>query len=89
MASSPFTDDAIRERHGLSCRSNTAGEGVSHVMVWEREQGIVLNHENSFGAVMTPWQARYLASKLYRLARRVRQRNDTHPQSIREGVDRD
>jgi len=66
------TDDAIRERHGCSCRE--AGDNSpTSVTVWEGEQSVFIdgNHRNRS---LTPWQARYLASKLYRLSRRIRQR---------------
>ena len=59
-------DDGIRERHGLTCygKPNT---------IWEDGDQIVLGG-TSLDRHMTQWQARYLASKLYRLSRRIRDR---------------
>jgi hypothetical protein len=66
-------DDAVRERHGCACRDASDNTAAS-VTVWESEQSIFLNRY-SYDRALTPWQARYLASKLYRLSRRIRQRS--------------
>jgi hypothetical protein len=66
-----MTDDGIRERHGMQCVEQEAT--TSNVLVYEGEQTIRLN-SCAFTRKMTPAQARYLARKLYRLARRVEQR---------------
>ena len=68
------TDDAVRERHGCACRE-APGNSVSHITVWETDFGVHLSGSASVRD-LTPWQARYLASKLYRLARRIRQRSE-------------
>lgn len=67
-----MTDDAIRERHGVK---TLADEVYEEVILREREQTIVLALGGN-RAAMTQWQARYLAAKLYRLARRIRQRGE-------------
>ena len=67
-------DDAVRERHGCACREDSS-EGASFVTVWETD-GKVHISANSNVRNLTQWQARYLASKLYRLARRIRQRTE-------------
>jgi hypothetical protein len=63
-----MSDDAIREVHG--CRT----VGGKTVTAMETEAFIVL--ESMGTRELTPWQARYLASKLYRLSRRVRSRTE-------------
>ena len=68
------TDDAVRERHGCACR-DTSDDTLSSVTVWENDSAVFLDSNYRVRA-MTPWQARYLASKLYRLARRIRQRSE-------------
>jgi len=66
-----MTDDGIRERHGVACREREAT--ASNVLGWEEEQAVRLN-DCSYTRAMTPVQARYLARKLYRLARRIERR---------------
>jgi hypothetical protein len=67
-----MTDDAIRERHGVKTQPD---ETYEEVILREREQTLTLSVGTSKVA-MTQWQARYLAAKLYRLARRIRQRGE-------------
>ena len=64
-------DDGIRERHGVECIEQEAT--TSFVLVYEAEQTVRLN-ACAFTRKMTPAQARYVARKLYRLARRIEQR---------------
>lgn len=66
-----MADDGIRERHGMACRAEPESE--SFVNVYEVEQTVRINACGSTRK-MTPAQARYLACKLYRLARRIDQR---------------
>jgi hypothetical protein len=68
------TDDGIRERHGMKCTQLTGGSG--NIQAWEDEQSVRVEHSSSGGAALTIWQARYLARKLYRLARRIEKRQD-------------
>jgi hypothetical protein len=69
----PVTDDAVREVHGCRCRN---GAGISEVVhAIEGDQYITLG-AGLREVRLTPWQARYLAAKLYRLARRIKQRTD-------------
>jgi len=67
-------DDAVREIHGMCCRNNNVGESPAHLTIRETDEAVVLISTANFGSVMTEWQARYLAAKLYRLSRRIRQR---------------
>lgn len=68
------TDDAVRERHGMRCRERGLQSDAS-VTIYEDEREVVI--ESHVGArCLTPWQARYLAAKLYRLSRRIRQRTE-------------
>lgn len=67
-------DDAVRERHGCRCR-DASDDSLSSVTVWEGDQTVFLDSDYHNRA-MTAWQARYLASKLYRLSRRIRQRTE-------------
>ena len=65
-------DDAIRETHGCKC----AQTDVAHereVLVSETDALILLRLGHA-KAKLTRWQARYLATKLYRLSRRIRDR---------------
>jgi len=72
-----MADDGIRERHGMECTIDTGGE--SFVIAYEAEQTVRINSCGSTRK-LTPAQARYLARKLYRLARRIEQRNAAaHP----------
>lgn len=68
-----LTDDAIRERHGCACRKENGKS--SSVTVYETEAGVCIDgcFEDRY---LTPWQARYLAAKLYRLSRRIRDRSE-------------
>ena len=67
-----MVDDAVRERHGCACREGAAHLSSS-VTIWEGETMIYING-NSEARILTVWQARYLASKLYRLSRRIKNR---------------
>lgn len=67
-------DDAVREIHGMSCCDNDVCESPVRLTIRETDELIVLKSTASHGSVMTEWQARYLAAKLYRLSRRIRQR---------------
>ena len=70
-----MSDDAIREIHGVHVRGwEDAKEKI--ITIREREHTIILDRFSFSDAAMTPWQARYLASKLYRLARRIRNRTE-------------
>ena len=66
-----MTDDGIREKHGVSCADHQMCR--SSVLISEREETILIDACYS-ERNLTEWQARYLASKLYRLARRLRAR---------------
>ena len=66
-------DDAIREIHGAHCRRN--GAYKDRITVTEGD-GFVVLPAHGADMELTPWQARYLASKLYRLARRVERRTE-------------
>ena len=68
-----MTDDAIRERHGCACMKEQTKRGS--VTVWEGENSVWLDGDY-YDRSLTPWQARYLAAKLYRLARRIRARSE-------------
>jgi len=65
-------DDAIRERHGCACREGE-DQKPSSVTIGETEGSIWLDRCFEY-RTLTPWQARYLAAKLYRLSRRIRDR---------------
>jgi hypothetical protein len=67
-----MTDDAIREVHG--CAARESDNKARLITIAEGEQYIRFPDTLYAGTKMTPYQARYLAAKLYRLARRVRQR---------------
>lgn len=74
-------DDGIRERHGVSRRINNAGRvGREPITVSERDFDVVVEC-HSFGGVLTEWQARYIAAKMYRLSRRIRDRRLADEQS--------
>lgn len=65
------TDDGIRERHGVDCRD--ASNNLECVVIGEC--GEYVRIDRAIGErFLTEWQARYLAAKLYRLARRIRAR---------------
>lgn len=61
-----MNDDSIRESHGCKCLSRS-------VFMREVDTDIIMEIVGGT-AVLTRWQARYIASKLYRLARRIRDR---------------
>lgn len=67
-----MTDDAIRERHGMRC-VEAGDNSASSVTIWEEADTIVLDGSLR-SRRLTQWQARYLAAKLYRLSRRIRDR---------------
>lgn len=67
-------DDAVREIHGVRCRKDKDAS-ASSVIIRERDDEIYIDERQS-GCILTPWQARYLAAKLYRLSRRIRQRQE-------------
>jgi hypothetical protein len=67
------TDDAIRERHGVTARQDGFANPTAVTLV-ERDRDIMLARPAS-DVALTIWQARYLARKLYRLARRIENRN--------------
>lgn len=79
-----ITDDSIREVHGCACRLSSNKSG--HVELHEGEQSIVLigSYENK---ALTAYQARYLASKLYRLSRRIRVRAEAALRTADKGGD--
>ncbi len=74
---SVLSDDAVRERHGCACRKVAIGDilGQSAMTIWEGEEYVNISSCSDV-RLLTPWQARYLAAKLYRLSRRIRQRTD-------------
>ncbi len=67
-------DDAIREVHGVRCRDRSSQELPSRIIISEGNEMVTIDRLDSDGRSLTPYQARYLASKLYRLARRIRVR---------------
>jgi hypothetical protein len=72
------TDDAIREAHGcLAAQADACHR--REVLLREERDDLVYISVGSEKARLTPWQARYLASKLYRLSRRIRQRTEQVP----------
>lgn len=69
-----MTDDGIRERHGMRCMKAT-DLSLTSITIYEGERYVTFDgpyYERS----LTPYQARYLAAKLYRLSRRIRQRSE-------------
>lgn len=68
------TDDGIREVHGVRCRYADFTNPQS-IVIRETDDGVHMSKPEA-NALMTEWQARYLASRLYRLARRIRQRRE-------------
>jgi hypothetical protein len=66
-------DDSIREIHGVNAHQPDAGN-APEIILDERETVISLRLAESRKARLTPWQARYLARKLYSLARRIENR---------------
>ena len=71
------TDDAVRETHGAKCSKLELGgaEKLSAVVIWESDYAIHLKGCYETREI-TIWQARYLARKLYRLARRIEKRQE-------------
>lgn len=67
-------EDAIREVHGVRCRK-AKDASTGSVIIRERDDEIYIDERHE-AYVLTPWQARYLAAKLYRLSRRIRQRQE-------------
>ena len=61
-------DDGIREIHGVQFV-----DADKRVELFE-SGGHILLFRNAYDRYLTPRQARYLASKLYRLARRIEKR---------------
>lgn len=68
-----MTDDAIREIHGVRCRQ-LGYANTMRVVTYEAGDDEIIMERPQADVSLTEWQARYLAAKLYRLARRVRQR---------------
>jgi hypothetical protein len=68
--------DNIREYHGVACI--TVEDKLSKVSIWESAdgRGIIINHGDLRNRRLTSEDARYLASKLNRLARRIEERKD-------------
>lgn len=62
----------VFEVHGVSCRMAGYSDRRS-VIIREREGEIFMDARKD-DLVLTPLQARYLAAKLYRLSRRIRDR---------------
>jgi len=72
-----MTDNAIREIHGVTARTNGERPARLLVTIRESEDAIIMRSDKPCDdTVMTQWQARYLATKLYRLSRRIRQRTE-------------
>ena len=67
-AKPPVTDDAVREVHG--CRTISSKKEVILI----EHDDFVLVQIGLTEAHLTQWQMRYLASKLYRISRRIRTR---------------
>lgn len=65
-----ITDDAVREVHGVKALGSD-----NHIDLREEEDAIKITTCGS--QRLTPYQARYLAAKLYRLSRRIRARTET------------
>jgi hypothetical protein len=66
-------DDSIRERHGVQ---TTAG---THVQLVERNENlkvVVLGTNAQTDCIILPAEARYLARKLNRVARRIEERSN-------------
>lgn len=66
-------DDGVRERHGMLCTREDQSVGAI-IIIAERLDGRISIDSDHYERRMTPTQARYLASKLYRLARRIDKR---------------
>lgn len=67
-------DDSIRERHGVQ---TTAG---THVQLIERNENLVVivlsENGGSTNCIISPAEARYVARKLHRMARRIEERSN-------------
>lgn len=72
-------DDSIREKHGLACADPSGSRG--QVTLSEGETWIRIDSYSGHRD-LTEWQARYLAAKLYRLSRRIRQRREAREASV-------
>ena len=81
---SGFTDDAVREVHGVKCHDGSGKHAT--VVIREGDRSVVFDQTLFSGAALTPWQARYLASKLYRISRRIRNRQADQPVRESEAV---
>ena len=67
-------DDAVRERHGVACRdANNFSASVTIDEIHGKLICLDSCHRNRY---LTQYQARYLASKLHRLSRRIRNREE-------------
>lgn len=64
-------DRSVRERHGVACLNRNKEAEVLDV---GEEPGFVRIGDGYGSHLLSPDQARYIASKLYRLARRVERR---------------
>lgn len=64
-------DDAVREIHGV--KTIIGGRNSERIVLREQE-GTIFVDMGTGSAGMTIWQARYLARKLYHLARRIEAR---------------
>lgn len=72
-----MSDYSIRERHGVACRE-LGDLSQCSITIWETEDYIAIDGHHRVRA-LTAWQARYLAAKLYRLSRRIRDRVEGEP----------
>ena len=68
-----MNDDAIRESHRCKCLCVSSTVYEPRVLLRENDDSIVFSICGAT-AELTRWQACYIASKLYRLARRIRDR---------------
>lgn len=66
-------DDKVRERHGTAC-SNGTGTRDSFI-VYEGDKSVIFSEQGG-QRHLSPPEARYLARKLYRLARRIEKRQE-------------
>lgn len=67
-----MTDDAVREIHGVKAMRARVDDS-ERIILREGETGITAIMGTEW-SILTPWQARYLARKLYHLARRIESR---------------
>ena len=68
-----MTDDGVRERHGVMARDNLHNRHP--LTVFEREDKACIPRPPT-DLFLTPADARYFARQLYRVARRIEQRNE-------------